>query len=172
MDNEASDQTARNRRLIYVFIVRTCQKVLFLYRSGSINTFPRCQLICCAVLLIPQLSVKFKQRVVFGLDVFTDRCCWKRKSQTGIESIKSGKSQTEDRIMDLWQSIKGNGYTFKGHNSVSIAFALPKRIDGKRKECASTGCKFFPFRVNLFSEVNSFTWEQRTNRKSQKSPPL
>ena len=49
--------------------------------------------------------------------------------------------------------IKVNGYTFRGGNSVKINFAClqkSKIVYSKRKEFASLGSKFFPFRVDHF----------------------
>ena len=62
--------------------------------------------------------------------------------------------------------IKGNEYTYRGRNSVTIVFSILKRVYSKKKnECAPLA-QIFPFRVDPFSELTWCTGEQTESHKS------
>ena len=69
--------------------------------------------------------------------------------------------------------IKGHWYTFKEDNCVQIV-VVPfwKWEFSIRKEFASRGSKFFPFREDLFSEAGKSAWSKAKGSQMQSTPVI
>ena len=74
------------------------------------------------------------------------------------------KLKSKESVRMIYQChevhFQGNEYTFKEGNSVRIVLLPFEKVHSKREEFAPTGSKFFPFKVDPFSEETGI-WKSK-----------
>ena len=196
-DNEDSDQTAQMRRLIWVFVGRICQTVLFLalwrtfipvstQRGKYIVamwyvTAPLCNVASCVfVSFSGTVSINYLWHCTTDQKLLSQGVCLETLTPPSRQFPLFNDISKEHFIDQSWcdfiHLVDVSPFCTRKTTFVTSAllFCTPvvfwKGVYSKRKEFALTGSKFFPFKVYPFSEGENQFWQSCLPLKYIHSP--